>query len=355
MYGISLAYFIIGEFQKIRLHLNSNVKPYAKQKGVLAVTEHLRRLNIDASVEANPHCAMYHRVRYNVTTEPRVSIIIPTYNGFDLLERCVSSIYRTTTYRNFEIIVVDNLSNEKSALSYMEELARTGKIKLLRYPKEFNYSAINNFAVRHANGDVLVLLNNDTEVISGEWLTELVSHAVRPDVGAVGALLLFTDGLIQHAGVILGLAGVAGHDHLNHPSSTDRHFGHVQMTREVSAVTGACLAVRREVYHEVGGLDEDNLPVAFNDIDFCIRLAERGYRNIYTPFARLYHHEFNQREVSTTRLRSVSGLSERPAICGLGTPLFLLGSLLQPKPFARPCRPLSLIPSPRATPFRTSC
>ena len=243
---------------------------------------------------------MYHRVRYNVTTEPRVSIIIPTYNGFDLLERCVSSIYRTTTYRNFEIIVVDNLSNEKSALSYMEELARTGKIKLLRYPKEFNYSAINNFAVRHANGDVLVLLNNDTEVISGEWLTELVSHAVRPDVGAVGALLLFTDGLIQHAGVILGLAGVAGHDHLNHPSSTDRHFGHVQMTREVSAVTGACLAVRREVYHEVGGLDEDNLPVAFNDIDFCIRLAERGYRNIYTPFARLYHHKSRTRGLDDT-------------------------------------------------------
>ena len=171
----------------------------------------------------------------------------------------------------------------------MRELASAGKIKLLRYPKPFNYSIINNLAAAEAKGEVLVLLNNDTEVIAGDWLSELASHASRPGIGAVGALLLYPDNTIQHAGVVAGLGGLAGHAFVDFRWNDRQYFYLAVLTRNVTAVTGACLAVRKNLYHEIGGLDE-SLPVAFNDIDFCFRLAEKGYKNLYTPFARLYHY-----------------------------------------------------------------
>jgi dTDP-glucose 4,6-dehydratase len=270
-------------------------KSYAMPAGARAVAEHLRRTNIVAEVSQNNLLPHYNRIQYSLLSEPLVSIIIPTYNGYTLLRECISSIYEKTVYRNFEIILVDNNSDDDISINYMKKLEDCGKIRLLRYPSAFNFSAINNFAAAHANGEVLVLLNNDTEVISKEWLTELTSQALRRGIGAVGALLLYPEGTIQHAGVVVGLKGVAGHAHTNLPGDAYGYFGLAQLAHDVSAVTGACLAVRRTLYEEIGGLDEKNLAVAFNDIDFCLRLAEKGYKNIYTPYARLYHHETKTR------------------------------------------------------------
>jgi GT2 family glycosyltransferase len=162
--------------------------------------------------------------------------------------------------------------------------------RILPYPAEFNFSAINNLAARDARGEVLCLLNNDVEVISAEWLEELVSQAVRPGIGAVGAKLLYPDDTIQHAGVITGLFGVAGHINRDIPRGAPGYFGRAQMIQQMSVVTAACMAVRKSVYEQMGGLDEEHLPVAFNDVDFCLRMLEKGYRNLYTPFAELYHH-----------------------------------------------------------------
>ncbi len=270
-------------------------KPYAKNAGMRAVSEHLERVKLAAEVTENIYCPTYHRIRHRLSRNPLVSIIIPTCNGYDILKNCISSVYEKTQYSNFEIVLVDNRSDDELTIKYMQELEISKKVRLLKYPHFFNYSSINNFAAKHAKGEILVLLNNDTEVVSGEWLTELISHAMRPDIGTVGALLIYPDGLIQHAGVIAGIGGVAGHAHLNLPSNEYGYFGRAQVAHNVSAVTAACLAVRREVFEEVGGLDEKNLPVAFNDTDFCFRIAERGYKNIYTPYARLYHHESKTR------------------------------------------------------------
>ena len=275
-------------------------KTFANGAGAVAVREHLKRIDVDAEVSVNPSLPDTHRITYRIAGEPLASIIIPTYNGFGILKACVSSIFERTEYKNFELIIVDNLSDERLTLNYLAELKAQGRAKVLKYPKPFNYSAINNFAVRQARGDVAVLLNNDTEVITSEWLTEMVYHAVRSQVGAVGALLLYPDGTVQHAGVIVGLGSVAGHAHINFNGNSAEYSGRIQIAHDVSAVTGACLAVRRKLFEEIGGLDERNLPVTFNDIDFCLRLAEKGYRNIYTPWARLYHYESKTRGSDTT-------------------------------------------------------
>ncbi len=279
---------------------SAKAKPYAKKAGLLAVREHLDRMNIDAEVVANPNFPDSNRIRYNLRRTPLVSIIIPTFNGFDILKTCITSIQERTLYNNFEILVVDNRSTCELTISYMQEISARKIARILKYNEAFNYSAINNFAVAQARGEIIVLLNNDTEVISDEWLDELVSHAMRPEIGAVGALLLFPDQSIQHAGVIVGLGGVAGHAHLNFPGKAFGYFGRAQIPNNVSAVTGACLAIRKGIFEEVGGLDEKNLPVAYNDIDFCLRVAEKGYRNIYTPYALLYHHESKTRGLDIT-------------------------------------------------------
>ena len=279
---------------------SAEAKPYAKRAGMRAVEEHLERRKLSAEVVENNYCPMFNRVRFRLSQKPLVSIMIPTFNGYELIKTCISSIYQKTIYKNFEIILIDNQSDDEVTIEYMKQLEAGGIVKLVSYPKPFNYSAINNFAAGHAEGEVLVLLNNDTEVISEEWLDELTSHAMRPEVGAVGALLLYPDDTMQHAGVIIGMRGVAGHPLLNLPSHGFGYFGRAQIPHNVSAVTGACLAVRREVFREVGGLDEVNLPVAFNDIDFCLRIAEKGYKITYTPYARLYHYESKTRGRDST-------------------------------------------------------
>jgi GT2 family glycosyltransferase len=193
-------------------------------------------------------------------------------------------------YPEFEILVVANQTTDPEALAYLDDLRRRERAVVLDYDAPFNYSAINNWAAARARGSVLALVNNDIEVISPDWLDEMVGQAMRAGVGAVGAMLYYPDDRIQHAGVILGLGGIANHAYVGEPAGIPGHGGRARVAQAMSAVTGACLVVRKDRYQQVGGLDE-RLQVAFNDVDFCLRLGEAGYRNVWTPFATLYHHE----------------------------------------------------------------
>ena len=222
---------------------------------------------------------------------PLVSIIIPTYNGFNLLRRCIGSIKEKTSYPNYELIVVDNCSDDNETLEYLDFLKQNGVAQIIKYSFPFNYSAINNFAARDVKGEFICLMNNDIEVISEDWLEEMVSQAARPDIGAVGAMLYYPDDTIQHAGVLVGMGGVAGHLYAGSLRGIPGYKCRARLAQTLSAVTAACLVVKTRIYWEVGGLDEKNLAVAFNDVDFCLRVREIGYRNFWTPFAEFYHHE----------------------------------------------------------------
>jgi GT2 family glycosyltransferase len=269
-----------------------------------AIREHLERADIRARVEPAPNTLSFTRVVYELPVErPLVSIIIPTRDRADLLSRCVDGVLARTDYGPLEVIIVDNESREPETLALLSRLAEDPRVRILRYDGPFNFAAMNNRAANEARGEVLVLLNNDVNVRSPQWLEEMVSHALRPGVGAVGAKLLYPDGKVQHAGVVLGVgqnADRAGHFFYGRPNGPG-YFGFLALTRRVSAVTGACLAVRRSTFLEVGGFDEVNLPIAYNDVDFCLRLGERGYVNIWTPHAELDHHE------SASRGRDLDG------------------------------------------------
>jgi GT2 family glycosyltransferase len=232
-------------------------------------------------------------VRYPIPEpEPLVSLVIPTKDKLEYLESCINSILQKTTYPNYEIIIVDNQSADKSTQEYFKRIQKQDRrVSVLSYSHPFNFSAINNHAVYAARGDLIGLLNNDIEVISPDWLTEMASHALRPEIGCVGAKLYYTDETIQHAGVILGIGGVAGHSHKYFQRSAQGYFQRLTVIQNFSAVTAACLLVRKKVYMEVGGFEEDSLKVAFNDIDFCLKVKSVGYRNLWTPYAELYHHE----------------------------------------------------------------
>ncbi|RDV26557.1 glycosyltransferase [Alteromonas aestuariivivens] len=223
--------------------------------------------------------------------QPLVSLIIPTKDGKELVKACIESIQTKTKYKNYEILLIDNGSEDPASLAYFEELNAHSQIRVLKYPGPFNYSAINNFGVAHAKGEVVGLINNDIEVISPLWLDYMVGHVLRGDVGCVGAKLLYSDGRIQHAGVVLGYGGGAGHAHKYYPHDHPGYMNRLIATQSFSAVTAACLLVRRELFEQVGGLNERDLAVAFNDVDFCLRIRELGKRNIYCAEAELYHHE----------------------------------------------------------------
>lgn len=262
------------------------------ENGRRAVAEYLSREFPGAQVEPAPLFPRWNRVIFPVPVpQPLVSVVIPTRNFGDLLARAVDGLLHGTNYQAMEVLIADNGSDEPETLEILNDLARDKRVRVLRCPGPFNFSALNNRMVEVANGSLVLLLNNDIEVADPDWMREMVSHAVRPRVGAVGAKLLYPDGTVQHGGVLIGMGGVAGHQYLRKPASHPGYFGQLHLTRTVSAVTGACLMVRRDLYLDIGGLDEISLKVAFNDIDFCLRLAERGYRNIWTPFAKLYHHE----------------------------------------------------------------
>lgn len=268
--------------------LGGDQKSYAAEAGRRAVQEHLQRIGRPGTVEVvSPGC---YRTRPALARTPRVSIIVPTRDRADLLSVCVRSVMEKTDYPDFEVVVVDNGSVDAATRALLRELRQTPRIRVLDYPIPFNFSAIVNHGAREATGDVLCLLNNDTEVIDPSWLTELVSRATQRDAGAVGAMLYYPDDTIQHAGVVLGLGGVAGHVYTRMGRGAPGYMARAWVAQNMSAVTAACLAVRRSVFEEVGGFDEA-LPVAFNDIDFCLRLLECGYRNVWTPYAELYHYE----------------------------------------------------------------
>ena len=253
-----------------------------------ALNEHFQRQQIGAHAEMTDHG---HRVHYDLLHHSLVSLIIPTRNGLSLIQRCIESILEKTTYPEFEVIVVDNGSDDGATLAYFAELETESRIRVLRDEGPFNYSALNNAAVKLARGEVIGLLNNDLEVISPEWLSEMVSLAVQPGIGAVGASLWYPNDTLQHGGVILGIGGWAGHAHRGFAKGCHGYFGRMSLVSEFSAVTGACLVVRKQLYEQVGGLNESDLPIACNDVDFCLRLREQGFRNVWTPYAELYHYE----------------------------------------------------------------
>ena len=269
--------------------LARSAKDYAAAAGARAVSDHLQRVGAAAAtVNALPHG--HFRVRWPLSAPKKVSIVIPTRDRVELLKTCIQSVQSRTEYADYEIVVVDNRSVESGTLSYLESIRGSAGLTVLRYDNPFNYSAINNWAVAQCAGELVCLMNNDIEVIDGGWLHEMASHALRSDIGAVGAMLYYPDGTIQHAGVILGVGGVANHAYIHQPAGYPGHGARALVAQNLSAVTAACLVVRREVYLAVGGLDEQ-LEVAFNDVDFCLRLQAAGYRNLWTPFSELIHHE----------------------------------------------------------------
>jgi len=226
---------------------------------------------------------------------PLVTLIVPTKDRVDLLAPCIGSVLDRTDYEPFEILIVDNASVEKRTTDYLTVVTRNPKVRVMSYPGSYNFSAINNAAARDARGTYLCLLNNDTEVVNAEWLTELMRYAVREDVGAVGAKLLYADGTIQHAGVVVGIGEAAGHAHRFLRADEPGYFRQPHVAHYVSAVTAACLVVEKGKFEAAGGLDEAELAVAFNDVDFCLRLEKAGWRNVYVPHAVLVHHESKSR------------------------------------------------------------
>jgi len=281
---------------------NDERKQPAVEAARNAIRSHLERKGKTVEVAAAIHG--HHRVIYPVPDPaPLVSLIIGTRDRSDLLKQAMDGILQTD-YAPLEIVLVDNQTTAPESLEYLEKVQRDARIRVVRYDAPFNFSAINNLGVREARGEVVCLLNNDTKIISPGWLKEMVSHALRPEVGAVGAKLYYANDTIQHAGVIIGIAGVAGHSHKHLARSGVGHAYRTMLLQGCSAVTAACMVMRRSVFLEAGGLDELNLPIAFSDIDLCLRLRARGYRIVWTPYAELYHLESASRGPETTLERS---------------------------------------------------
>ncbi len=277
--------------------VGASEKNYAAERARLAIEEHLKRMRIAATVETVP--VAVQRVRYQLPeARPLVSIIIPTRNGLNLVRQCIESIREKTTYSPYEILLVDNGSDDKAAIDYFTALDRDGTVRRIEDPGPFNFSRINNDAARKALGEYFLFLNNDIEVITPDWLGELVSHAMRPGIGSVGARLWYPNNTIQHAGLVL-VAGLAAHAHHGRPRGNDGYFSRAGLIQSLSAVTAACVCVPKKVFEEIGGFDE-TLAVAFNDVDLCLRIQSRGYRNVYTPYAELYHHESASRGYENT-------------------------------------------------------
>ncbi len=268
---------------------NPESKLYAYENGRRAIEAHYRRCGIDASVEEAPQIGSY-RSHYRIKGEPLVSIIIPNKDQRDVLQRAIDSIISKTTWKHYELLIVENNSAEPEIFSYYEELKRRKNVRILTYRGEFNYSAINNFAARGAKGEYLLFLNNDTEVITPTWIEELLGYCQREDVGAVGARLYYPDEHLQHCGIVVGIGGVAGHICHRERRESGGYFGRIVKTQDVSAVTGACMMTKKTLFERVGGFEEA-LAVAYNDVDYCLKLRKEGYCIVYDAWALLYHYE----------------------------------------------------------------
>ena len=275
-----------------------SAKTYCIDAGIAALKAHYARCGVAVDdVTLIPGTPGYYKTDYTMAHPGRVSILIPTCDHIRDLETCVESIYARTTYPDFEILLIENNSKEEQTFRSYERMRKEhpDTLKVLTWQgKGFNYSALNNFGARYATGEYLLLLNNDTEVITPGWLEEMVMYAQQKRVGCVGAKLLYPDDTIQHAGVGFGIGGVAGHLHKYFPATSDGYMGRLNYVQDVYGDTAACLLIRKEIYDEVHGLDE-SYAVAFNDVDFCVRIREAGYTNVFTPFAQLYHYESKSR------------------------------------------------------------
>jgi len=268
-----------------------SAKQYTGAAGRKAVEEHFIRNG--QSVRLSPIMGGHWRIHHAVPkSAPLVTLVIPTRNRRELLIKCVESILDKTTYRNYEILIADNESDDPKLKAYYKKASKRGGFSVLPCHGPFNFSAINNRAVERAQGEIIGLLNNDLEAITPDWLDEMVGHALRPEIGVVGAKLYYPDMTVQHAGVITGIGGVAGHafkHSARRDQGTPQNRAHV--AHNVSAVTAACAVLRKSVFLEARGFDENNLKIAFNDVDFCLRVQDLGYRNLFTPFAEFIHHE----------------------------------------------------------------
>lgn len=285
-----------------RSHPNSvaadiGAKTYAIDAAKRAVHDHMRDYyGIEVEVESTRAFPTIFQIKYPINGEPLISIVIPNKDHVEDLRRCITSIEKKSTWKNYEIVVVENNSVEQSIRDYYKELERDPKVKIVTYEGGFNYSSINNVGVKETKGEYLLFLNNDTEVISPDWMEQLLMYAQRKDVGAVGAKLYYADNTIQHAGVVIGLGAhrSAGHTHYKMPREHLGYMGRLCYAQDVTAVTGACLMVKKSIYEEVDGLDE-SFTISLNDVDLCLKIREKGYLNIFTPFAELYHYESKTR------------------------------------------------------------
>lgn len=276
-----------------------SAKPYTMDAARRALGEHLDRVGLVGEVEDSSIPSTY-RIKYTISGCPKVSIVIPNMDHADTLRTCISSILEKTTYENFEIVIIENNSRKEETFAYYDELKTDPRIQIVTWEGKFNYSAINNFGVREAaTGEYILLLNNDIEVITPDWLQEMLMFAQRPDVGAVGAMLYYPDDTIQHAGVVLGIGGVAGHAHKYFPRGDFGYMSRATIAQDLSVVTAACVMLPRTVWDEVGGLDE-TFEVAFNDVDLCMRIRKAGYLIVWTPYAELYHYESKSRGAEDT-------------------------------------------------------
>lgn len=285
-----------------RSHPNSvaadiGAKTYAIDAAKRAVHDHMRDYyGIEVEVESTRAFPTIFQIKYPINGEPLISIVIPNKDHMEDLRRCITSIEKKSTWKNYEIVVVENNSVEQSIRDYYKELESDPKVKIVTYEGGFNYSRINNVGVKETKGEYLLFLNNDTEVISPDWMEQLLMYAQRKDVGAVGAKLYYADNTIQHAGVVIGLGAhrSAGHTHYKMPREHLGYMGRLCYAQDVTAVTGACLMVKKSIYEEVDGLDE-SFTISLNDVDLCLKIREKGYLNIFTPFAELYHYESKTR------------------------------------------------------------
>ena len=294
---------------KTSTSMSMSNKSYATNIGKKVLENALKRRKIDGEVIIDEKSG-YYRIKYNLKKEPLVSIIIPTRDYADITRTCIESIYEKTTYKNFEIILANNNSVKQETFDLFEEMKKKHKnFKVVDVNIEFNYSRINNIAVKESKGEIIVLLNNDTEVITPEWLTEMVGYASQEHVGTVGPKLLYEDETIQHAGVILGLGGVASHAYIGYDKDELGLYGRLSVPYNYSANTAACLAVKRSIYEKVNGLEED-LMVAYNDIDFNIKVLKEGYYNVFLPQVELTHYESKSRGLDTTNEKYERFLTE---------------------------------------------
>lgn len=290
--------------------LSVDNKAYAVKKGIETIESTLKRRGVKANVKSLGNSTVYG-IEYVLDTEPSVSIIVPTRDFADVTEKCLESIYKLTNYSNFEVVIVDNRSEKQETMELFEKYQmRYENFRVIKADMEFNYSAINNLAVNTCKSDVLVLLNNDTEVLTPNWLKLMVSYAIQKHIGAVGAKLLYPDMTIQHGGVLLGVGNaVAAHAFISHPRDDEGVYGRLKIPYNYSAVTAACLAVERKKYIQVGGLDE-TLKVAYNDVDFNLKLLDAGYYNLFIPQVELIHYESKSRGLDSTSEKYKQFLAE---------------------------------------------